>query len=206
MDTFFTAYLAFWVACCVAALVLFARDRRAFVIGRREYWRFLAEPWKLVTFTVAAVGLAVVAPYTGDHTWDYVDATFMSVFTYTTAPWAVGTIYLALRGKESLKHAFVAACAWMFSTSWSYDAYILLKSGAYPATWWSNILLSGVMYVCAGLMWSLVWKPGRGVTFGFLEEDWPQAPMPGSFARIFWFALPFAVLVSLCVLPFLLGW
>jgi hypothetical protein len=157
MDTFFTAYLALWISCCVAAAVLFARGRRAFVIGRRAYWRYLAEPWKLATFAIAAAGLIVIAPYTGDHTWDYVDAAFMSLFTFTTAPWAVGTLYLAIRRRASARNAFVAACAWMFSSSWSYDAYVLVKSGVYPTTWWSNILLAGVLYVAAGLLWNLVW-------------------------------------------------
>jgi hypothetical protein len=120
----------------------------------------------------------------------------------TTAPWAVGALYLALRRRVPVRQAFVAACAWMFSTSWSYDGYMVLLYKVYPQTWWSNILLSGVMYLSTGLMWNLQWKPGRGVTFGFLEDGWPQPSPQGSFAKVAWFAMPFIVLVSLIDDPY----
>jgi hypothetical protein len=57
----------------------------------RAYWRFVARPWNLATFAGAMAGLVLVAPYTGDLTWDYVDAVFMSVLTFASAPWLVGT-------------------------------------------------------------------------------------------------------------------
>jgi hypothetical protein len=65
----------------------------------------LFQDWKIVTFIISAIGLTVIAPYTGDPTWDYVDAAFMSILTYTTAPWVVGTIYLTLRGKTMMVQA-----------------------------------------------------------------------------------------------------
>ena len=37
-------------------------------------------------------------------------AAFRSVFTYTSAPWAVGTLYLALRGQRTITFAFIAVC------------------------------------------------------------------------------------------------
>ena len=62
---------------------------------------------------------------------------------------------------------------------------------------------SSVLYACAGLMWSLDWREGRGVIFGFMERDWPRTPDPRSLRHISWFALPFMVLVGATILAFL---
>jgi hypothetical protein len=203
MDSFFVIYMAAWIACCVAAAVVFLRRPSRYAIARREYWRYLAEPWKLLTFAVATTGMVLIAPYTGDHTWDYFDAAFMSVMTFATASWSVGVLYLLIRRRVPADHAFIAFTLWMFSASWSYDAYILAKSGAYPATWWSNIVLSSVMYLCAGLMWNLQWQRGVGVTFGFLQPGWPQPSEDASFRKLAWFAVPFMILVAGIIAQFL---
>ncbi len=199
MEPFFVAYLAAWAVACAAALALVARDPAAFSLTRPAYRRFLLVPWKLASFVVAAAGLALVAPYTGDPTWDRTDATFQSVLTYLGAPWAVGTLYLALRGRATAKAAYVAACAWLFGASWSYDLYILLRDGAYPPTWAANIAASSVLYLSAGLLWNLDWRPGRGVTFSFLEADWPAAAPAASFARVAGYAAPFMAIAALSV-------
>lgn len=57
----------------------------------------------------------------------------------------------------------------MFSASWSYDLYMYFKLGEYPITWLANIAASSVLYICAGLMWSLDNVPKRGIIFGFME-------------------------------------
>lgn len=36
--------------------------------------------WKVVTFLIATIAMTVIAPYTGDPTWDYVDAPLMYSF------------------------------------------------------------------------------------------------------------------------------
>ena len=204
MTPLLTAYMVSWALACLVALCLAVRHRRTLLLLQPAYFRYLACPWKLVSFAIAATGLTLIAPYTGDPTWDYIDAMFMSVLTFLTAPWAVGTLYLALRGKARFIDAYVAVCAWMFSASWSYDAYILLKEGYYPPTWLPNIVLSSVLYVAAGLMWNLQWRAGRGVTFGFTEPGWPDASQALEFRRVAWFAMPFMLLVALLVAPFLL--
>ncbi len=88
---------------------------------------------------IAATGMVVIAAHTEDPTWDYFDAAFMSVLVYTTAPWAVASIYLVICKKRPEIHFYVAACVWMFSASWSYDLYLFLRDGAYPMTWFPNI-------------------------------------------------------------------
>ncbi len=184
------------------ALFLYLRDRRSFAISRPGYWRSLGEPWKLVTFAVAAAGLTLVAPYTGDPTWDYVDALFMSVLAFTTAPWATGALFLAFRRRIALQQAFVALCVWIFSASWSYDLYLVLRDGRYPDTWFANIPASSVLYVSAGLLWNLEWIPGRGAIFAFMRDDWPSPAADSRFSRIVWFALPFMLIAAASVLYF----
>ena len=203
-DPFFHWYVGIWGAACAVALAMVLADRRAYSIASPEYARFLAVPWKLVTFAIAGIGMTVVAPYTVDPTWDYYDAAFMSVLTFLTAPWSTGTLFLALRGRAGPRQAYVAACLWMFSASWSYDLYILLRDGEYPNTWLPNIPASSVLYFSAGLLWNLDWRPGRGATFSFQEAGWPAVRPAAAFGRIFWVALPFMVIAAASVGYFLI--
>jgi hypothetical protein len=203
-DPFFHWYVGAWGAACALALVLVLRNSKSYSFATRAYFRFLGVPWKLATFAISGIGMTVVAPYTVDPTWDHYDAAFMSVLTFLTAPWAAGTLYLALRGKSGLRQAYVAACLWMFSASWSYDLYILLRDGAYPISWLPNIPASSVLYFSAGLLWNLDWRPGRGATFSFQEDGWPGVAPAAAFGRLLWIAVPFMAIAAASVLYFLL--
>jgi hypothetical protein len=203
-DPFFHWYVGAWGAACVVALVMVAANPKAYSFTTPAYFRFLGVPWKLVSFAIAGIGMTVVAPYTVDPTWDYYDAAFMSILTFLTAPWVTGTLYLAFRGKSGFREVYVAVCLWMFSASWSYDLYILLRDGEYPNTWLPNIPASSVLYFSAGLLWNLDWRPGRGMTFSFQEEGWPGVAPIVAFGRIFWVALPFMVIAAASVLYFLM--
>jgi len=205
LEPFFVGYLAAWAAACAIAVALVARRPAAFEITGAAYRRYLLQPWKLATFAVAAAGITLIAPYTGDPTWDYFDALMMSVLTFATAPWAVGTLHRALRGRAGAAQAYAALCALLFSASWCYDLYLVLRDGAYPVTWWANMAASSILYLLAGMLWSLEWRPGRGATFGFLEEGWPDPAHAGDFARFAWFALPIMLLTAGLILPFLWG-
>ena len=200
----FTAYMAVYTLACAVAAMLMIRERQTLVLFRPEYRKFMTSKWKLLTFAVAALSMIVMAPYTGDPTWDYVDASFMSVLTYLTAPWAVGTLYLALKGQARAVHVYIAVCVWMFSVSWLYDVYIILTHGYYPPTWLPNIILSSILYFLAGIMWNLQRKEGRGVVFGFMEPDWPNPNRELGFRQVMWFALPIMLLVTAMIAPFLL--
>lgn len=204
MSEIYLTYLLCWGSACIVAIVLMIKRRKNIELFHRAYWLGLAQGWKVITFLIAASLLTVVAPYTIDPTWDYIDALFMSILTYTTAPWAVSTLYLALQRKRKFDSIFIAVCIWMFSVSWSYDAYILLRDGNYPPTWLPNIFLSSIMYLAAGLFWSLEYVADRGVIFGFMQKNWPHAPSYSKFSRIVWYTLPFIILVTAMVLPFLL--
>ena len=202
VEPFFWWYLAAWSVACVIGLVLYLRAPQAHAISTAAYRRFLFVPWKLATFAIATVVFMLVAPYTGDYTWDWFDALFMSVFCFFGAPWVVGVLWLSVRGKSSWREVAIACILWMFSASWSYDLYILLRDGQYPNTWFANIFASSVLYISGGLMWNLDWREGRGMTFSFLEAGWPTVPPSGRVMRIFWAALPFMLLVAASIAYF----
>jgi hypothetical protein len=128
----------------------------------------------------------------------------MSILTFATAPWAVGTLYLSIRGKAMAAKVYVAIFIWMFSASWSYDLYLVVRDGAYPDTWLPNIFASSVLYVSGGLLWNLEWKRGRGVIFGFMEPGWPEVTDKREFRKIVWFALPFMILAAAMIAAFLI--
>lgn len=204
MTNFFVIYMALWVLACLIAAVLMVRLRSTLELFQWPYWAGLFQGWKIVSFLIAATGLVLVAPYTGDPTWDHVDALFMSLLTYATAPWVVGTFYRTIRGTKHYLHTYIAMCVWMFSASWSYDLYLVLRDGSYPITWFSNIFASSVLYFSAGLLWSLENVKGRGVIFGFMDPRWPLVPKTENFTRIVWYALPFMILATALIVSFLL--
>jgi hypothetical protein len=90
----------------------------------------------------------------------------------------------------------------MFSASWSYDLYLLLRDGDYPATWDVNIAASSVLYCAAGLLWNLEYRQGVGVTFAFMDEDWFASSQHTTFRRVALYALPFMLIVSVAILSF----
>ena len=82
MTPAFVAYMSVYATACAVAVFLLFRERASLVLFRAAYRRYLGSPWKLTTFAVAAISMVVMAPYTGDPRWDYVDASFMSILTY----------------------------------------------------------------------------------------------------------------------------
>jgi len=184
-------YLSCWSISVLTAVALLVCNRKAYALTRRSYWRFLAQPWRIWTFALAATGLVLVAPYTGDPTWDYLDASVMALLTFATAPWAVGTFYRIIRRRETPRHLLVAANAWLLSASWSYDGYLFWRDGQYPVTFLFNLIASTVLYVLAGLFWSLDWTPEHGVQFAFMNENWPEVAPQAGFLRILGYALLF---------------
>jgi hypothetical protein len=197
-------YTAAWVALCALAAALTARSPRAETLLSRGYRRLLLAPWRLATGALATLFLAAAAPYANDPTWDRPVGLFMGVLTYVTAPWSVGALVRALRGQLPRRHLVVAACAWLFSASWSYDLYNFVRLGAYPASWAANLAASSVLYALGGLCWSLVHRPPTGVTFGFLHEGWPAPPDGDDGRRTALPALVFVGFVAALLLPFVL--
>ena len=200
-----SGYIALWGAACVLAAYFCFKDWRSSASSRRQYLRFILAPWKIATFLIALAGMMLVAPYSGDPTWDYYDSFFMSVLAFIGAPWTVGALFRALKGKMAWRQTYIAFCVYMFSVSWSYDLYILLRDGKYPATWLANIFASSTLYIPAGLLWNLAWVKDRGVRFAFMEEEWFRPPDHGGFSSVFWYAMLFIIFVAGLILYFLHG-
>jgi hypothetical protein len=160
----------------------------------------LLQPWKLFTFFVALTLITVVAPYSGDPTWDYLDSIIISCLTFVVAPWSVGAIYLSCRNRTFDKRLLVAACLF-FTPCWFYDLYILLRDHAYPPTWVSNLFLSGPIVALAGLFWNLAWLRELGTHFSFSHRPWISSEAT-PFGKILLPALMISVPVVVMVLWF----
>jgi len=204
MTPFFYFYIAAWMTACLVAAGLMIKNRKTIILFQKAYRDYLLVKWKIITFLVALTAFVVLAPYTGDITWDYYDAAFMSILTFITAPWAIGTLYRFIRGREKFAIAWIAVCTWLFSASWSYDIYLVFRDGYYPATWSSNILASSVLYISAGMFWNLEYREGRGVILGFMEPDWPTLDSDKRFNRILFYALPFMIIAAAIFVPFII--
>jgi hypothetical protein len=182
-------YIISWSTSLVIAILLLIRkghlmDRLA------DYRAFLSEPWKLATFIIAAAGITLAAPYTGDPTWDYPDSIVMSALTFLSAPWAVGALYRSFRAGSGWADVYIALCLMLFSSSWFYDSYLLLRDGVYPATWLPNLIISPCLYIAGGLFWNLEHLPGRGGMFSFQREAWYRETSRSSFRKLIWIAIP----------------
>jgi hypothetical protein len=200
----FAIYTTVWSAAGVLAIAMCIRRRSEFSLLSRSYWRFLLAPWKTVLFAIALMGMVWLGPRSGDPTWDATDATFMCLLTYLSAPWAVGTLARALRGRAGLWQSYLAAWLWMFSASWSYDLYLLVRDGSYTPTWLANMGASSILYLLTGILWNLEWIPGHGTNLGFLRERWPEDAGTRTSPRVLLAALPLAVLVAALMLGFFL--
>jgi len=201
-------YLALWASACLVAVFVAARRGGSFAIARRAYWIGLSRPWKLVLFGLAFAGMVLVAPYSGDPTWDHWDGGFMAVLTYATAPWTLGVVVRSLlpslrERRPSRAELYVAACVWLFSASFSYDLYILLRDHTYPRSWWSNMMASSGLYAAGGAMWSLRGERKARTTFAFLRPDWPASLADGDARGLWPYALLFMGLVVALLSPFL---
>jgi len=202
ISIFFQIYLASWSLACIIAIFLMFKLRHELDLFQKNYWNGLFQSWKLITFLIATAGLTLIAPYSGDWSWDYVDAIFMSVFTYTSAPWVLGTLFLAIKRKRNFATAYIAICLWMFSASWSYDLYILIRDGSYPMTWFANIFASSSLYIAAGFFWNLEYIKNRGVVFGFMEANWPSISSERKFKKVALYALLFMLIPTVIIVSF----
>ena len=168
---FESVYLVSWISALCLSISLMARQPSRYEICTRAYWRLLLQPWKVVTFLMATALVTFAAPYSGDATWDYPDSIAISCLTYIVAPWSIGVAFQSFRDNRLDRRLFVAMFLFL-SPCWMYDAYILIRDHAYPATWVSNLVLSGGIIVLAGLFWNLAWRPGKGAHFAFSATPW----------------------------------
>jgi hypothetical protein len=201
MTDFQLKYTVGWLAFCVLAFVLAIKDIR-------PHWRdelaFLTVPWKLALFVPAIVFVTFAGRFTNDETWDVVTGGGMAVLTFLTSGWAVGSAYKALHRQRPPSAFLVTAAVALFSSSWFYDGYLLLRDGVYTQRWLGNLMLSPLAYVSAGLVLNLETR-SRGIGLGFTRADWPR---PASRRPSLWLVLAAApfILVAVRVLVGFVGW
>ena len=167
-------WLAGWVSALGVAVIAVVRRPGAHAITRAAYWRALLLPWKLFALGCAMAIIALAAPVSGDPTWDLGDSILVSLAVFACAPAAVGTIARDVAGRRVGATTFVAVVLF-FVPCWTYELYVLLRDGAYPLTWQSNLVLSGAITLLAGLFFDLGRAEGERSTFAFRWKEWPQA-------------------------------
>ena len=184
-------YIAGWTAACFVAVGMLIKKRIELQSNLKPYLKFLLVPWKLITFIIAAAGITLVAPYSGDYTWDYLDAIVISMLIYLTAPWSIGVFYRFFQKRSFLSDVYLAICFTLFSSSWFYDGYIFWRDGIYPPTWLSNLIISPTFYIAAGLFWNLDYETGKGAVFAFQHKDWFRHEFKTPVRKILWIMAPF---------------
>jgi hypothetical protein len=197
-------YVAAWAALCLGAVALVARERRAYAFLTLSYVRFLLVPARAVPFAIAFAFFCFAAPYVGDPTWDRANGGAMALFTYLSAPWAVGALHRVATRRLPARQAIVAVAAWLFSASFCYDAYLYWRDGRYPQSFLWNMAASSTVYLLAGLFFSVCSPGGRGVALVFRLPEWFEhegARRIGRLALLFGVVLALVVVASMA--PFL---
>lgn len=172
----------------------------------KAYLRYLLVPWKLAVFAPAAVFVTFAGQFAYDDTWDVVAGGGMSALTYLTAPWAVGVFYRCGKRLRPRWHELLALVACLFSASWFYDGWLLLRDGYYPETWLPNLGISPALYLLAGALWNLEVTVDGKPTFGFMRPQWPQtSPVAQMRPMLFLMAVP-PIILAAVILIFSVRW
>lgn len=195
-------YVGGWISFCLLAGGIAAYDRVQVWAELRRYWGYLTMPWKVATFIPAFLFVTFAGRFTDDETWDVITGGGMSVLTFLTAPWCLGLVYQVLAGLRHPRYFVVAAALLLFSSSWFYDGYLLLRDGSYTTRWWSNLMLSPIIYVAAGFFWNLEARGRFGVRLGFVRPDWPNRPIDGRFLPLLLISIPLILLAGFVLIAF----
>lgn len=128
----------------------------------------------------------------------------MALLAVGTAWWSVGSFArIALRRERPLV-GLVALAVTLFSSSWFYDGYLLLRDGAYTPRWLGNLMLSPMAYVAAGFVANLEVHEGK-VALAFTRDDWPKPASQKPSWGLALATLPL-VLLAAWVLVGVVGW
>jgi hypothetical protein len=211
LPPFFQEYMAVWISICTGAAILVVRERRTLFPEFRRYFAFLLIPWKLCLFVIAFIFVTFAGRYTNDETWDWVTGSGMSILTFLTAPLSVGLIYQVLMGRRPPRYLVIAFAMLLFSSSWFYDSYLLIRDGAYTRRWAGNLMLSPFIYLAAGILWNLEAKEGSDFSDGdrirlsFVRMDWPSRPTNTSFEPLIVISIPL-IMIAAFVIVALVNW
>jgi hypothetical protein len=201
MTPFLRAYLACWLLFCALAALLAAKYVR---VPLRDVRSFLLAPWKLALFVPGIVFVTLAGHFTDDETWDIGSGGIMSICTVLTAWWATGTFARVIRGRAPIVHVVIAIAVTLFSSSWCYDGYLLLRDGAYTQRWLGNLMLSPTIYLCAGVITNLEIQQGR-LGVAWTRDPWPAYVAPSRWWPLVLAAIPFVIIATYFLVGFV-GW
>jgi hypothetical protein len=204
MNLPFHLYMAAWLFACGFAIGIVSKNPAGYVFNR-PYLSLIMQPWKVALFIPAFAFVTFAGQFSFDDTWDVVSGAGMSLLTFSTAPWAVGTIFKASQRSASRQKLTVAIIAMMFSSSWFYDGWLVIRDGHYPSTWLPNLLLSPILYLAAGLLWNLEVDEHGKASFSFFRSNWPEVSPHRASMMLLAKAAPF-VAVAAFILLFSVRW
>jgi hypothetical protein len=208
ISPFFVKYMAAWISFCVAAAILLVSNRKRLFPELRRYLGFLLVSWKVCFFAIAFAFVTFAGRYTNDESWDRVTGSGMSILTFLTAPWSVGIIYQVLIGRRPLRDLIIAIALLLFSSSWFYDTYLLIRDGAYTRRWAGNLTLSPIIYLVAGILWNLEaqadhdFRDREGVRLSFMRMDWPSRPINTAFEPLILVSIPLILAAAFVIVAF----
>ena len=182
-------YLPIWLALITIAICICIKNKENISLFTTAYARYILVKWKLIILFVSLILINVGSWFYYDPTWDYLNGTYMTILTYLTAPWVVGTIYRK-------KHTYVGCCIALFSCSWSYDAYLLIRDGVYTDFWLINLYMSLIGYILFGLLLNMQWTKDKGMVFGFMLNNWPALEANNNIKKIVLYCMPFVIWLS----------
>lgn len=202
MSSFLVRYLVGWVAVCLLAVIVFVKDVQ---VDWAAHARALVVPWRLALFLPAIAFVTWAGRFTDDETWDAWCGGGMAVLTFFTSGYAIGVLARGLRGRSTFAELFVAVVLVLFSSSWFYDGYLLLRDGAYTHRWLGNLRLSPIIYGCAGLVLNLEVRSGR-LGFAFSRPEWPATTFAPDVSWPLVLAVTPLVALAAFVLVAFVGW
>ncbi len=204
MEEFRFLYLSVWFLFFAISVGIVIKRWNSIKTETPKYWIYLTTPWKIITFFISGTFVSLDGPFTHDPTWDFVSGFGMSLLTFLTAPWSIGVIYQFIKKRHTISDVILAITFWLLSASWFYDGYIWWRDGFYPPTWYSNLIVSSVLYFCAGLFWNLEGSANQA-GFGFYRIDWPAKLQNDNFGAVKKYLSLFIIIVA-CILFFSTTW
>lgn len=84
------------------------------------------------------------------------------------------------------------------------NGYIWIRDSFYPVTWFWNLVVSSILYFCAGLFWNLETQ-SRIVGFGFYRAHWPEKSKTNELQPLIKYLFLFMTIVA-CILIFSTTW
>lgn len=204
MDLSFHIYMSAWLFACGVAIGIASRNPAKYGFNL-SYLSFITTPWKLAVFAPAFMFVTFAGQFSFDDTWDLVNGAGMSLLTFVTAPWAVGVLFKASQHAASRHQVLVAIVAILFSSSWFYDGWLVMRDGYYPSTWLPNLMLSPVLYLAAGLLWNLEIDENGKASFSFFRHTWPERSSHPLRAALVIKAAPF-IAIATFILFFSVKW